>query len=216
LPLPVSPLIIQNDLNYLVSYFPGWPGLHSRQGRGFVLFAISSRPVLVATQPPIQWIPGPLSPGVNRPGRDHLLPSSAELKNAWSYTSTVPYIFMACCLFKARDFTWPYLNFGCVWKCKTNFTECMKRQTYLTVTPPRCLFVCLSVCLSLWWQVSGLYFLNKGTRRYIHRKLIFCWLLSVARKTGLELNVQFPVRSYMKQLGRSIFLCQISVSSCLP
>jgi hypothetical protein len=31
-------------------------------------------------------------PGVKRPGReaDHSLPSSAEVKNAWSYTSTPP------------------------------------------------------------------------------------------------------------------------------
>jgi hypothetical protein len=38
------------------------------------------------TQPPIQWVPG------ERPGRkvDHSLPSSAEVKNAWSYTSTPP------------------------------------------------------------------------------------------------------------------------------
>jgi hypothetical protein len=36
------------------------------------------------TQPPIQWIPGTLSLCVKRPGHeaDHLLPSSAEVKNA--------------------------------------------------------------------------------------------------------------------------------------
>jgi hypothetical protein len=34
--------------------------------------------------------------GVKRPCReaDHLPPSSAEVKNAWSYTSTPPYVFM--------------------------------------------------------------------------------------------------------------------------
>jgi hypothetical protein len=34
------------------------------------------------TQPPIQWVPGALSLGVKRPGReaDHLFPSSAEVK----------------------------------------------------------------------------------------------------------------------------------------
>jgi len=38
------------------------------------------------TQPPIQWIPGALSLGVKRPGReaDHSHPSSAEVQNAWS------------------------------------------------------------------------------------------------------------------------------------
>jgi hypothetical protein len=31
---------------------------------------------------------------------DHSPPSSAEVKNAWSYTSTPPYVFMAWCLVK--------------------------------------------------------------------------------------------------------------------
>jgi hypothetical protein len=38
-------------------------------------------------------------------------PSSAEVKNAWSYTSTPQYVFMAWCLVKHRDnftFTLPY------------------------------------------------------------------------------------------------------------
>jgi hypothetical protein len=45
-----------------------------------------------ATQPPIQWVPEDLSLGVKRPGReaDHSPPSSAEVKNAWSYISTSP------------------------------------------------------------------------------------------------------------------------------
>jgi hypothetical protein len=42
------------------------------------------------TQPPSQWVSGALPLGVKRPGREanHSPPSSAELKNAWSYTST--------------------------------------------------------------------------------------------------------------------------------
>jgi hypothetical protein len=43
-------------------------------------------------QSPIQWVPGALSLGVKRPGReaDQSPPSSAEVKNMWSYTSTPP------------------------------------------------------------------------------------------------------------------------------
>jgi hypothetical protein len=43
-------------------------------------------------QQPIQWVPEALSLGVKRPGReaDHSPPSSAEVKNAWSYISTPP------------------------------------------------------------------------------------------------------------------------------
>jgi hypothetical protein len=44
------------------------------------------------TQPPIQLALGALSMGVKRPGRetDNSPLSSAEVKNAWSYTSTSP------------------------------------------------------------------------------------------------------------------------------
>jgi hypothetical protein len=46
----------------------------------------------LATQPLIHWVPGASTPGVKQPGReaDHSPPSSAEVKNAWSYTSTPP------------------------------------------------------------------------------------------------------------------------------
>jgi hypothetical protein len=46
------------------------------------LFTTVSRTVLGRTQPPIQWVPGVLSVGVKRPGRedDHSPPSSAEVK----------------------------------------------------------------------------------------------------------------------------------------
>jgi hypothetical protein len=43
-----------------------------------------SRPALGPTQPPVQWVPGVISPGVKaRPGRDadHSPPSSAEVEN---------------------------------------------------------------------------------------------------------------------------------------
>jgi hypothetical protein len=61
-------------------------------GLGIFLFTTASRTALGPTQPPIQWVPGALSLGVKRPGReaDHSPPSSAEVKNAWSYTSTPP------------------------------------------------------------------------------------------------------------------------------
>jgi hypothetical protein len=42
------------------------------------------------TQPPIQWVLGALSLGVKQPGSeaDHSPPSSAKVKNVWSYTPT--------------------------------------------------------------------------------------------------------------------------------
>jgi hypothetical protein len=60
----------------------------SRQGQEFYFF-MSSRPALGPTQPPIQWVPGALSPGVKRPGReaDHSPPTNAEVKKMWFYIS---------------------------------------------------------------------------------------------------------------------------------
>jgi hypothetical protein len=60
------------------------------------LFSTSSRPALGTTQPLIQWVPGVLSPGLKRPGReaDNSPPTNAEVKKMWIYTSTPPYAFM--------------------------------------------------------------------------------------------------------------------------
>jgi hypothetical protein len=51
-------------------------------GLGIYLFTTASRRTLGHTQPPIQWVPGDLSLGVKRPGReaDHSPPSSAKVK----------------------------------------------------------------------------------------------------------------------------------------
>jgi hypothetical protein len=87
----------------------GWTigvlGFVSRQGLGIFLLTTVSRTALGPTQSPIQWVTGALSLGVKRPGReaDHSPPSSAEVKNAWSYTFTPPYVFMKWCLVKHRD-----------------------------------------------------------------------------------------------------------------
>jgi hypothetical protein len=66
-------------------------------GAGNFFFTNESRTALGPTQPPIKWVPGALSLGLKRQGReaDHSPPSSAEVKNAWSYISTLQYVFMA-------------------------------------------------------------------------------------------------------------------------
>jgi hypothetical protein len=64
----------------------GWAigvlGFDSRRGLGIFLFTTASRSAQGPTQPPIQWVPGSLSLGVERLGReaDHSPPSSAEVK----------------------------------------------------------------------------------------------------------------------------------------
>jgi hypothetical protein len=66
---------------------------------GIFLFTTASRPVLGPTKSPIQWVPEALFLGVKRSGceADHSSQSSAEVKNAWSYTSTPHYAYMAWC-----------------------------------------------------------------------------------------------------------------------
>jgi hypothetical protein len=85
----------------------------SRRGLEIFLFTTASRTALGHTQPSIQGKPGALSLGVKRPGRevDHSPPSGAEVKNAWSYTSTPQYVFMAWWSVKYRNnFTVLYIH----------------------------------------------------------------------------------------------------------
>jgi hypothetical protein len=91
----------------------------------------TSPPALRSTQPPIQWIPGALSPGVKRPRReaDHSPPTSTEVKKTWVYTSTPRYAFMAQCLVKYRDnFTLPYRD-ACG-NCDDVMREQLKRRRH--------------------------------------------------------------------------------------
>jgi hypothetical protein len=73
----------------------------------FFVFTTASRRALGPTQPPIQWVPGALSSGTKRTGReaDHSPPSSAEVKNTLSYTPTTTpqYAFMVWDFVKQRD-----------------------------------------------------------------------------------------------------------------
>jgi hypothetical protein len=67
-------------------------GFESWQRLGIFLFTTVPIPALGPTQPPIQWVPWALSLGLKWPEReaDHSPPSSAEVNNEWSYSSTPP------------------------------------------------------------------------------------------------------------------------------
>jgi hypothetical protein len=97
-------------------YGQGPGGRSSSPGRvKNVLFSKSSRPALGSTQPPIQYVPGALSPGVKRPGResDHSPPASAEIKKMWIYTSTPPYAFMAQYLIRSAQGLYLFTFYYC-------------------------------------------------------------------------------------------------------
>jgi len=104
------------ELFFLVRY-SDWLRVVGSDDRGSILggrpgIIFSSAPCVQTgselTQPPIQWIPQICSVAVKWPGReaDHSPPSSAEVKNVCSYTSTPHYVFMAWCLVKhSENFT---------------------------------------------------------------------------------------------------------------
>jgi hypothetical protein len=73
----------------------GRPVVDFRRGQDILLFSTAFTPPLVPTQPPFQWAPGSLSPGVKRPGReaDHSSPSSTELKNGGA-VPPLPYMIL--------------------------------------------------------------------------------------------------------------------------
>jgi hypothetical protein len=96
----------------------------SRHGLGIFLLTTASRPALWPTQPPIQRTPGALTLKVKQPGReaDQPHPSSAGVKNAWSYTSTPP-ICLHGVMFIYKE------------KLRDNFTFTFKEAS-LAVLPP--------------------------------------------------------------------------------
>jgi hypothetical protein len=75
-------------------------GVQNLEGARNFFIATASRLALVPTQPPVLW----LSPGVKHIGHeaDCSHPSGVKVKNAWSYTSALPYIFMVWCLVKYK------------------------------------------------------------------------------------------------------------------
>jgi len=70
---------------YVSSLRSGGFGVRTLVEARYFLF---SRPAVGSTRPILQAVPG-LFPGANRPGRDLLPTSSAQIKNEYSYTSAV-------------------------------------------------------------------------------------------------------------------------------
>jgi hypothetical protein len=75
--------MILQQIAQLVYLRAVWPGFDSQQGQD-TSATPGFRPALRSTQPPAQWVPGALLPGLKRPGcgTDHSPPSSAEVKNS--------------------------------------------------------------------------------------------------------------------------------------
>jgi hypothetical protein len=83
---------IRNDVHLkLYRWATGWIIGGSSPGRGWKFFSSPPCPDRLWS-PSSQWIPEALSLVVKRPGREaeYSPPSSAEVKNAWSYVYTLP------------------------------------------------------------------------------------------------------------------------------
>jgi hypothetical protein len=95
-------VVQDNVFGIVIRYGLDDPRIESRWGRDF---SYPSCPALVPTQPPIQRVLNHYR-RVKRPGRvvKHLPPSSAKVKEVWSYTNIPP---MACSTAKLPFY--PYL-----------------------------------------------------------------------------------------------------------
>jgi hypothetical protein len=73
-------------------------------GWHFLLYTTASKPALGPTQPPIQWVPGALSLGVKRQGReaDHSPPSNVEVNMRGAILPLPQYAIMVWCSVKAQ------------------------------------------------------------------------------------------------------------------
>jgi hypothetical protein len=105
----------------------GWIIRGSSPGRDWEFFSSPPRPDRLwgSPQPPIQWVPGALS--LSGREADHSSPFSAEFKNAWSYTSTPQYAFMAWCSIKAQGQLLPYLKCSRIMKCVLSIVDTLRR-----------------------------------------------------------------------------------------
>jgi hypothetical protein len=73
----ISECSLRTRIAQSVQPLDGRPGFNSRQGQEIFMYSTVSRPALGPMQPPVQCIPGTLSPGVKRPGCEvDLLPPS--------------------------------------------------------------------------------------------------------------------------------------------
>jgi hypothetical protein len=89
------------------------------------MFTTASRTALGPTQPPFQRVPGALSLGVKRPGReaDHSPPSNAEVEELRGAIPPLPqYAFIAWCLVKQRDNCTFYV---CMYVCMYVLCACV-------------------------------------------------------------------------------------------
>jgi len=103
--LPRSYALLFWSVSIVTRLWTGRPEFDCQQGQGFILFATASKRNSGPIQPPVEWAPWLLFPGVKRPGREteHSFSSSDEVKNPWSDKSLPQYVFMALSFVKCRD-----------------------------------------------------------------------------------------------------------------
>jgi hypothetical protein len=86
---PLVPISQDSVVDVATRYELDGAGFESKHGQEVFLFTKTSRPVLIPSQRPVQWVPG-FFVRIKRPGRedDHSLPFRAKVRNDWSYKSS--------------------------------------------------------------------------------------------------------------------------------
>jgi len=128
---------------------------------------------------------GRLSPGVKQPGSgaDHSPSSSAEIKSAWDYISTPPYVFMAWCSVKQRDnfiftFTFSFTWFTLV---RIPLGTCLRtRRPRVYVYKGHIFTYTKTTCLYIWRPRVYVYkdhvfTYTKATFLYIQRSCVYVY-----------------------------------------
>jgi hypothetical protein len=140
----------------------GLDGRGSNPGRGKIfLISTASRPALGSNQILIEWVPGAISPELERPGRedDRSLPSNAEVNGG----AIPPLVFKAQCVINKAQGQLPFLSylFPSGFPIKTvyafMFTPCMLHALSVSSS--------FTWAFKLWSQISKnqLYFVLKAS-----------------------------------------------------
>lgn len=73
------------------------PGFNLQQVQEILFLSTASHPMVMPTQPPIEWVSGALFPGTKWVGceAEYSPAPSGEFKNVWIYIPIIPYVFIA-------------------------------------------------------------------------------------------------------------------------
>jgi hypothetical protein len=132
-----------------------------------------------AQQSCIQWVHGFHYLGVKWPGREvgHLPPSSAEVKNMWSYTSAISYVFNVWYLIKNRD----NFTFFTVYLVGKTYMVNSTDPTFLNTLCYSIMIIYIVILINIWYYYK--LFCNMQDFNF---KICFTQMTFVKKNVGYE------------------------------